>query len=67
MAHTRPSEDAIERKFRAEDDLRTLRRAAEIMQDKNRLSAARKMAVTEMKLLKKVSTGLGLPRTAKAA
>ena len=66
MARHGPSEPAVDPKFQAEMDLRTLRDAAEIMQDKKRLSAARKMAATEVAVLTKVKNGLGLPKTAKA-
>ena len=46
---------AQEKKWQAEDDLRTLQRAAEIRKDKGRLAAARKCAKEQMAALQKVS------------
>jgi hypothetical protein len=49
-----PKITAEEKKFRAEDDLRTLRRANEIKVDSNRIKAAKQMARKEMQALKKL-------------
>lgn len=43
------------RRFQAEDDLRTLRRAEEIKSDKTRVSAAGRIAKSEIKALGKIS------------
>lgn len=44
-----------EEKWRAEEDLRTLRRADEIKKDQDRLSKARQLAKDELGALRKVS------------
>lgn len=49
-------------RWRAEEDMRTLRRAAEIKADPNRLGKARKVALAEMQALKNVA---GSTRSAK--
>ena len=46
---------AEEAKWRAEDDVRTLQRAAEVRADKQRMSAATKMAKRQMKALRSVT------------
>lgn len=43
-------------KYQAEDDLRTLVRAAQVGKDKKRLAAAMKMAREQIKALKQVKT-----------
>lgn len=43
------------RRFQAEDDLRTLRRAEEIKSDKTRVVAAKRIAKSEIKALGKIS------------
>jgi hypothetical protein len=49
------SDKAQEAKWKAEDDLRTLRTADEISNDPSRLKAAKKMAGEQIKALSKVS------------
>lgn len=51
MAHTLTAED---KKFQAEDDLRTLRRAKEVQDSPTRLKAAEAMAEKEIKILNEV-------------
>lgn len=48
MAHALTAED---KKFQAEDDLRTLRRAKEVQDSPTRLKAAETMAGKEIKIL----------------
>ncbi len=48
MAHALTAED---KKFQAEDDLRTLRRAKEVQDSPTRLKAAEAMAEKEIKIL----------------
>lgn len=43
-----------EKKYQAEDDLRTLRRAEEVKMSKNRLEAAKVIAKQEIKALNKI-------------
>lgn len=45
---------AMERKYRTEEDLRTLQRASEIQADKSRVSAAKKLAAEQAKALTKI-------------
>jgi len=45
----------IDPKWQAEDDLRTIRRAAEIQGSKQRMSAVRKLAIREQDALKRVT------------
>lgn len=45
----------INEKWRAEDDLRALQRAAEIQSDKSRMSAAKAIAKEQMSALQKVA------------
>ena len=45
---------ADERRWRAEEDLRVLRRAEEVKSDKSRLTAAKRMADEEMRALARV-------------
>lgn len=53
---TPPRGQAAEmRRFQAEDDLRTLRRAEEIKSDKTRVVAAKRIAKSEIKALGKIS------------
>lgn len=68
MSKHRPTEVEQDKQFHAESDLRTLRSAAEILQDKGRVSAARAIADTEIKAIKTVqsSLGKGLPKKGKA-
>ena len=51
-----PSKSSMdqERKWRAEDDLRTLRRAAEVQADKGRVRDAQKIAKQEFAALERV-------------
>lgn len=44
-----------QRRWQAEDDLRTLRRAEEIRADKSRVAMAQKMATQELKALQRVA------------
>ena len=44
-----------QRRWQAEDDLRTLRRAEEIRADKSRVAMAQKMATQEVKALQRVA------------
>lgn len=46
---------ARERRYRAEDDIRTMQRADEIKKDKERVSAMKQLAKEQMEALKKVS------------
>lgn len=46
--------DEREKKWRAEDDIRTLQRAEEIKRDKARMSYAKKCAAEQIKALKNV-------------
>ena len=50
----RPRLTAEDKKFRTEDDLRTLRRAEEIKKDKSRVADARKLAKQEVAALRKI-------------
>lgn len=53
----RPStakDDARERKWRAEDDIRTMKQAEEIRRDKERVRAMKEVARQQMKDLKKI-------------
>jgi len=50
-----PKLTAMDKKYQAEDDLRTLRRAEEIKADKKRVSEAKKIAKQEIKALKKLT------------
>lgn len=52
--YTGPS-SAQERQWRAEDDLRTLQRAAEIQGDSSRVRAAQQIAKKQMAALSKVA------------
>lgn len=45
---------AREKKYQAEDDIRTLQRAEEIKKDKARMSAAKQLAKSQMQNLKKI-------------
>lgn len=45
---------AREKKYQAEDDIRTLQRAEEIKKDKSRMSAAKQMAKSQVQDLKKI-------------
>lgn len=45
---------AREKKYQAEDDIRTLQRAEEIKKDKARMSAAKQVAKSQMQDLKKI-------------
>ena len=49
-----PRLTAEDKKFRTEDDLRTLRRAEEIKKDKSRVADARKLAKQEVAALRKI-------------
>ncbi len=46
---------ADHRRWQAEEDLRTLRRAEEIRADKSRVAMAQKMATQELKALQRVA------------
>ena len=48
---------AEEKRWRARDDLETLKRADEIKKNRTRLSAAKKEAKSQMDALNKVTTG----------
>ena len=48
--------DAEEKKWRAEDDLRTLTRAEEIKKDKSRMDAVRKLAKERLEEMQKFMT-----------
>lgn len=50
-----PRMSVEDKKYRAEDDLRTLRRAEEIRADPQRVKYAKQTAVQEMKALAKVA------------
>lgn len=52
----KPSKEDIarEKKYQAEDDIRTLQRAEEIKKDKSRMSAAKQMAKSQVQDLKKI-------------
>jgi hypothetical protein len=52
---------AMDKEYRAQDDLRALRQAEEIRTDKSRLSAAQKLATKEVQALQRV----GKPPAAK--
>jgi hypothetical protein len=47
-------DDARERKWRAEDDIRTMKQAEEIRRDKERVKAMKEVARQQMKDLKKI-------------
>jgi len=49
------SQAAQERRWRAESDLRTLKEAEQIKADRGRLTDAKRMAVVEVKALRRVS------------
>lgn len=49
-----PTLTAEDKKFQAEDDLRTIRRAKEIQDDSVRLKAATKLAEEEIKALNEI-------------
>lgn len=49
-----PASPMMDRKWRAEEDIRTLQRAAEIKADKSRLSMAKKTAAEQAAQLKKI-------------
>lgn len=46
---------ASDRKYQAQDDLRTMQRAAEIQADKKRMVAAQKEAASQVKALQTVA------------
>lgn len=50
-----PRISAEEKKWRAQDDLRTMQRAQEVASDPNRLKAAQKEAQDQVKALQKVA------------
>jgi hypothetical protein len=50
-----PTAVAQDRKYRAEEDLRTLQRAAEIQRDKSRVGAAQKVAREQMQAPHKIA------------
>jgi len=52
----KPSKEDIarEKKYRAEDDIRTLQRAEEIKKDKERMTAAKQVAKSQIQDLKKI-------------
>lgn len=51
-----PSKEDIarEKKYQAEDDIRTLQRAEEIKKDKSRMNAVKQMAKSQVQDLKKI-------------
>ena len=53
-ASTDASYEEREKKWRAESDLRTLKEAAEIQRDKERMKAAKNIGKQEMNALKKI-------------
>lgn len=52
----KPSKEEVarEKKYQAEDDIRTLQRAEEIKKDKERMNAAKQVAKSQMQDLKKI-------------
>lgn len=52
----KPTKEQIEKekKWQAEDDIRTLQRAEEIKKDKGRMNAAKQVAKSQMQELKKI-------------
>lgn len=46
-----------DKKWRVESDLRTIREANEIMADKSRMAAAKKMAAEDVKSLERIKKG----------
>lgn len=64
-----PPETAMDKKYQAEDDVRTLTRAGEIKKDKPRYKAAMAMAKTQMADLQAIGGDMGkmtYPQYAKA-
>lgn len=56
VVERKPSKEDIERekKWRAEDDIRTLQRAEEIKRDKERMTMAKRVAKDQVQDLKKI-------------
>lgn len=55
VKYTPTKEDvAREKRYMAEDDIRTLQRAEEIKKDKSRMSAVKQMAKSQVQNLKKI-------------
>lgn len=57
-----PDVPMVDEKWRTEDDLRTLRRACEIMKDKSRMTKVKKLMGEEIDALKELSDMKGLRR-----
>ncbi len=48
-----------ERRYRAEDDLRTLQRAEEVRADRSRVTEAKKVAAEQVRALSRITKGKG--------
>ncbi len=57
MKLSAPSPSRHERQWQAEDDFRTLQRAAEVQSDHRRLSSARKHGEKQLSQMKRVLSG----------